>query len=271
MNDIAVIIVNYKMKDEIRGLLLSLKSDSIGSIVKVQAVIVDNTPEEGMRLMLTKNFPDVKYLPQDNNLGFGKAQNIGLKSVETKYYFILNPDVIFPNGERVLQRLYEFMEARPKIGLCAPKLLNIDSSLQFSCSRFPSFWMPFFRRSFLGKSPRNQAKIKKYLMKDFDHNSTRPVDWLMGSALFARGTALKQVGLFDERYFMYFEDCDLCRRFWNAHWPVYYVYDIKLMHRHIQGSAKVTGFFKSMIKNPLTRIHIISWLKYMWKWRGIST
>lgn len=269
MIDIVVTIVNYKMAEEIRRLLESLKKDMAGTNLKTQITVVDNTPGDGAWLMLKNNFPEVKYLAQDYNLGFGAGQNVALKHLEAKYYFILNPDTIFPAGEYVLQRLLEFMEAHPKIGLIAPKLLNKDGTLQYSCYRFPDFFIPLYRRSNLGLRPGNKKKVDHYLMKDFDHNSTRPVDWLMGSAMFVRGEALKRIGLFDERYFMYFEDCDLCRRFWETHWPVYYVHDIKIIHRHGKGSAQVPGFWRSIWQNRLTRVHIISWFKYMWKWRGL--
>ncbi|HBV57977.1 MAG TPA: hypothetical protein DEB73_01785 [Candidatus Magasanikbacteria bacterium] len=267
MFDIVVTIVNYKMAEDIRDLLHSMKSDLIGSDLKVQIVVVDNTPEEGAWLMFKNNFPEVKYLPQESNVGFGKAQNIGIKSTEAKYHFILNPDAVFPSGERVLQRLFEHMETHPKIGMVGPKLLNSDNSLQYSCYRFPDFWIPLYRRSSLGEFKKNHRKVARYLMHDFNHDRNQPVDWIMGSAMFARGIALEQTGLFDERYFMYFEDCDLCRRFWDANWPIYYIHDIKIKHRHGKGSAKVPGFLSSIMKNPLTRVHIISWLQYMWKWR----
>lgn len=268
MFDIAIILVNYRMMEDIRQLLSSIKDDLAGADLKVQTVVVDNTSEEGCWLMLKNNFPEVKYLTQENNLGFGKAQNIGLRAVEARYYFILNPDTFFLPGAKTLERLYQFMENNPKIGLAGPQLLNSDGSLQYSCYRFPGFWLPLFRRSTLGLKPFFRKKIERYLMKDFNHQKTQPIDWLMGSAMFARGRALKEVGLFDERFWMYFEDCDLCRRFWEAHWPVYYIHDIKIKHRHGRDSAKISGFFRSIIKNPLTRVHILSWLKYAWKWRG---
>ncbi|MBI5731745.1 MAG: glycosyltransferase family 2 protein [Candidatus Magasanikbacteria bacterium] len=271
MKDIAITIVNYKMVEDIRELLYSLEKDLTGSNLKIQVAVIDNTPADGAWLMLKNNFPEVRYLPQDENLGFGRAQNVGLKAVEAKYYFILNPDTIFPPSERVIPRLYDFLETHPAIGMIGPKLLNTDGGLQYSCYRFPSFFIPLYRRSALGQRPGNKKRIDEYLMKDFSHEEARPVDWLMGSAMFARGQALKEAGFFDERYFMYFEDCDLCRRFWEAHWPVYYVPQIKITHRHGKGSAIVPGFWKSMLKNSLTRAHIASWLKYVWKWRGLNT
>ncbi|MEK9158872.1 MAG: glycosyltransferase family 2 protein [Patescibacteria group bacterium] len=274
MVDIAIIIVNYKTEDDVRNLLLDLRKDLASSNLKTQVVVVDNTPGNGMWLDVKNGFPEVKYLPQDYNWGFGKSQNIGIQSVEAKYYFILNPDISFGESKNVLDELYEFMETHSKLGLIGPKLLNLDGSLQYSCFRFPSFWIPFYRRSKAGEWRRNKKKVDKYLMKDFEHNKTQPVDWLIGSALFIRAEALRQAGPayrqaggFDENFFMYFEDCDLCRRFWEHHWPVYYYHEVSLIHRHSKASAKVQGFWQSMIKNPLTRTHIISWIKYMWKWR----
>ena len=267
MFDIAVTIVNYKMTEDIRDLLNSMKADLVGSDLKVQIVVVDNTPEEGAWLMFKNNFPEVKYLPQESNIGFGKAQNISIKSADAKYYFILNPDAVFPSGEHVLQRLFDHMETHPKIGMVGPKLINSDNSLQYSCYRFPDFWIPLYRRSSLGEFKKNRRKVARYLMHDFTQDRSQPVDWSMGPAMFARASALEQTGLFDERYFMYFEDCDLCRRFWDANWPIYYIHDIKIKHRHGKGSAKVPGFISSIMKNSLTRVHIISWLQYMWKWR----
>jgi GT2 family glycosyltransferase len=107
-------------------------------------------------------------------------------------------------------------------------------------------------------------------MKDFHHASTKAVDWVMGSAMFVRGKALTEVGTFDEAYFMYFEDCDWCRRFWKKGWPVYYVHDVSLSHVHRRQSARVAGKpvgLRAIFSNKLTRIHIKSWLTYFWKWR----
>lgn len=267
MHDIAVIVVNYKMEEDVRQLLTSLQKEIKASGLSVAPVLVDNTPANGLWLDIKNNHPEVKYLPQNYNWGFGRSQNIGWQSVEAKYYFVLNPDVVFPDNGRALMALYRFMEDNLMMGMVGPKLLYPDNTLQYSCYRFPNFWIPFYRRSSFGEWGKNKKKVAKYLMKDFDHEKTQPVDWVMGSAMFIRGEQLKKINGFDERFFMYFEDCDLCRRFWEEHLPVYYFHQAELLHRHTKASAKVQGFFRSMLHNPLTRIHIISWLKYMWKWR----
>ena len=90
----------------------------------------------------------------------------------------------------------------------------------------------------------------------------------MGSAMFVRGTSLKECGGFDDRYFMYAEDSDWCRTMWEKGWAVYYVPTVYLRHVHGQASKKVPGIIMAILKNRYARIHIYSWLKYFWKWRG---
>ena len=105
-------------------------------------------------------------------------------------------------------------------------------------------------------------------MKDFNHEYSRPVDWVLGAAMVVRKEVTDVIGWFDPRYFMYLEDCDWCRTMWKYGWHVYYVHDIAIRHRHARQSADVPGFFAALRKNKLARIHITSWVKYLWKWKG---
>ncbi|MBI5729334.1 MAG: glycosyltransferase family 2 protein [Candidatus Magasanikbacteria bacterium] len=268
MYDVAVVIVNYKMKADIERCLASLFADLVSDPLSVKVVVVDNASGDDIKEFLQEKFPSVACLRQETNSGFGAAQNVGLRSVEAKYYFALNPDTYFFPGRRLVRRLFDYMEAHPKIGVLGPKIVYPDGTLQYSCYRFPTFWQPIFSRTHFGQEGRGKKVNDVALMKDFDHKKTRPVDWVMGSAMFVRGAAVRQVGWFDERFWMYYEDSDWCRRMWEAGWPVYYAHDMLLEHVHGRGSAKVPGIFKALIKNKLARVHLVSWLKYMWKWRG---
>jgi len=271
MLDLAIIIVNYKSQSDTLACLASLKQDLAETAAfKYQLMVVDNTPTEGLGQELTRRWPDVVYLPQKRNRGFGAGENAGIMSQPARYYFVLNPDTLFPANEAVVSRLFNFMEKHPRVGLAAPKLLNYDGTLQFSCRRFHDLLTPLYRRTFFGNWLRNQKKLERFLMKNFDHNQTLPVDWVIGSAMFIRGLALEEAGLFDERFFMYFEDTDLCRRLWEARWPVYYVGEIKIKHHHGQASAAVPGVIASLYKNKLARTHLLSGLKYFWKWRFLK-
>ncbi|MDD4476906.1 MAG: glycosyltransferase family 2 protein [Patescibacteria group bacterium] len=268
MFDVSIIMVSYKMKDDIDKCFNTLFKDFENSGLSVNVVVVDNDSRDGVKDFLKAKYPSVVCEALNNNGGFGRGQNIGIKSVDAKYYFILNPDVIFLQDKNIIKRMYDFMESHPKVGLLGPKILNTDGTLQYSCFRFPIFWQPLFSRTRFGKKGIGKKVCDKFLMKDFDHNGTAPVDWVMGSAMFARKAALDKVGLFDERFWMYAEDSDLCRRMWEAGWPIYYAHDIVIQHGHRRDSAKVPGIFNALIKNKLARVHLISWLKYMWKWRG---
>ena len=268
VSDVAIIIVNYKMKADIVKCLASLFPDFSGDSLNVRVTVVDNASGDGIDDFLKQNYPGVQCIVLPDNKGFGHANNAGIKATGAEYYFILNPDTRFLPGARTIRRLYNWMETHPKVGLIGPKLVYPDGSLQNSCFRFPAFWQPLYSRTSFGTRSKGQGKRDKFLMRDFDHHRTQPVDWIMGSAMFARGSAIKEVGFFDDRFFMYYEDSDWCRRFWDFGWPVYYVHDIVIEHAHRRGSAKVPGVLSALIKNKLARVHLASWLKYMWKWRG---
>lgn len=267
MFDVCVTIVNTNEREEIEKSLDSLYADSIESMLDFCVVIVDNASKDNIQELI-KKYKNLSVIKQDKNNGFGYSHNRAFQSVEARYYFLLNPDTEFPAGRNFLRRFVDFMDNNPKIGLAGPKIYYPDGSLQYSCYRFPTFFQPIFSRTSLGRTLMGQKATENYLMKDFDHNSTIPVDWVMGSAMFFRRDAYKEIGGFDERFFMYAEDSDLCRRLWEAGWAVYYVHDGWLRHVHGRASAKTQGVLKSIFRNRYTRIHIYSWLKYFIKWRN---
>ncbi len=268
MKDISIVIVNYKMKDLIDKCLQTLFADIAGDTLDISIVVVDNNSGDTVEALLKEIYPSVHFIPQQTNPGLGTSANVGMKAVEAKYYFALNPDTEFFAGLHTIRRMYDYMEQHPNIGMIGPKIMYPDGSLQYSCWRFPSFLQPFYNRTKLGKSTHGKRKHDYHMMRDFDHESTIPVDAIMGSAMFVRGTAISDVGMFDERFWMYFEDIDWSLRMWETGWSVYYVHDIVLMHLHGRGSAAVPGVFNAFFRNKLFRAHVKSWLKYMWKWRG---
>lgn len=268
MFDVCVSLVNTNEREDIERCLHSLYEDTKDVSFSVQIVIVDNASTDNIADLLKEKFPKVQLLRQERNMGFGASHNRVLKEVDAKYYFILNPDTIFLPGGRIIEKMYTWMESHPEVGMMGPKVVYPDGSLQLSCYRFPTFLQPIYSRTKLGKSGRGKQIADHFVMKDFDHESTRPVDWVMGSAMFARAASLKKSGVFDERYWMYAEDSDLCRRLWEANWPIYYVHDIVIQHFHRRSSAKVPGIVNALLKNKFARVHLTSWFKYFLKWRG---
>jgi GT2 family glycosyltransferase len=272
MKDINIVLLNYLCKDDILLALDSLVADIACSKYDVALTVADNSEnKDGIKEAVESKFPQVNFVDSKGNVGFGAGNTNGFKSVLARYYFALNRDTIIPENSRTIDRIVRFMDENPKIGCIGPKLVNMDGSLQFSCYRFDlsSIIIKPLKQMNLDKK---YSFVKKYtdrlLMKDFDHEQTQPVDWVLGAALVVRKEVVDKIGWFDTRYFMYMEDCDWCRTMWENNWPVYYVHDIIIRHRHERESAKVPGIIRALIKNKLARIHLASWLKYLWKWRN---
>jgi GT2 family glycosyltransferase len=268
MTHLIISLVATNERDLLEKCLLTLIPDIKSSGLNTKIIIVDNASSDDID-SIGSLFPDVEILKQRGNEGFGKSHNRAMKTVpETQYFLILNPDTVFPPQQQILRRMYDFMESNPKVGICGPKLLYPDGSLQYSCCRFPNFFQPLYSRTNLGKSPKGARENTHFLMKDFDHNATVPVDWVIGSAMLVRKQAIDEVGMFDERFWMYAEDSDWCRSMWEKNWRVYYLHDVMLTHVHGRFSAKVPGVIMALLTNRYARVHLASWLKYFWKWRG---
>ncbi len=267
MKNICVTLVNTNEKEEILKALSTLFENSKNSGLDIGVVVVDNNSSDNVEELI-EMFPRVVVVKQEKNQGFGASHNRAFEAMEAEYYFVLNPDTEFFGEISVLKKMYDYMQAHSKIGILGPKIVYPDGSLQYSCFRFPLFVQPFFRRTLFGQIGRGKELNDKFLMKDFDHLTERPVDWLMGSALFVRAAALKDVGGFDKRFWMYAEDSDLCRRFWEKNWGVYYYPKAALQHTLGRASSRVPGIIYPLIKNKYARAHLLSWFKYFWKWRG---
>ncbi|MBI4433518.1 glycosyltransferase family 2 protein [Candidatus Uhrbacteria bacterium] len=271
--DVVAVTVNYQTREEVLTMLQSLYRDIAGSGLRVQPVVVDNASGDAVARAVAAQFrgmtPEPVVLHAPENLGFGRGNNLALRQFAARYYFLVNPDLRFlPESTGTIARLHAFMEERSEIGVVAPRLQRPDGSLQPSCMRFPSFFdQPLHRLNLHQRYPWARRRVERLHMVDVDHTQTRPVDWATGAALFVRADALRDAGHFDERYFMYFEDCDLCRTCWVRGWPVYYKGDVVVAHGHARASAAVSGL-RSLLVNPLTRAHLRSLLQYTWKWRG---
>ncbi len=271
MFDLNIVIVNWKAKEEIDICLESLFKDIKDTGLRVVVYVVDNSQNvDSIKGLLLEKYPNVRYVDPGGNIGFGKAQNLGFSKEQAHFYLSLNPDIEFLLGQNTIRKLIDFLNNNKKVGMAAPKLLNPDKSIQYSCCRFPNFLDQLARKLALDKKIKYfKKRVDYYLMQEFDHEQTIPVDWIIGSFILVKKEVIGSIGFFDENYFMYFEDCDWCRRAWEAGWRVYYVNDIKVKHAHHRDSANFSLFtylFASLFRNSIVRIHLISWLKYLRKW-----
>ncbi|MFH1430593.1 MAG: glycosyltransferase [Candidatus Uhrbacteria bacterium] len=271
--DVAVVTVNYKMREQVLTMLRSLYRDTVGGSLRVQPVVVDNASDDGIVDAIAREFhgydPEPIVIASPENIGFGCGSNIAFRAVAARYYLTANPDLVFLDEQRgTIAQLHTFLEAHLEIGILAPKLRLTNGQIQRSCMRFPAFLdHPAYRLDWHRRYRWAQKRVDRLHMENVDHAETRPIDWAVGAALFVRGSYLHEAGGFDERYFMYFEDCDFCRTFWSRGWPVYYKGDVVVDHGHERSSARIPGV-RSLFVNPLTRTHLKSLVQYSWKWRG---
>ncbi len=270
MNDLTIVCVNYHMREALLQALASVFLDLKDCPYRVGVVVVDNSSNaDGVKELLARDYPAVKYL-SPGNVGFGAGNTLGFTEAPARYYFALNCDTTIPTDTQTIARLIRFMDREPRVGAVGPKLLYPDGTIQPSCYRFdlPSMLIKPLRHLGWG---RNLKRVKQattqLLMEDFDHAHTRPVDWVLGAALLVRHEAIEQAGWFDDQYFLYLEDADWCRTLWAHGWPVYYLHDVEIVHRHARESAKIPGLFQALLKNPLARFHAKSWVYFLWKWR----
>ena len=255
MTSLSVIIVSYRTPDLLRGCLEKLSAD-VGRHPR-EILVVDNASGDASA-QLAASFPGVRVLALDRNLGFAGGVNRGILAAEGTYLFIMNPDV--ETGPGALDLLADFMDTHPETGIAAPKLLNTDGTLQYSCRRHYTLETILLRRTILGRMFPQAASLRRHLMMDYDHARPRSVDWVAGAAMLVRREAVDDVGPMEERYFLYFEDVDWCTRMQARGWQVNYVPDAVMVH-HWQRASLGFGL--------AARRHLRSGLRFYDRWGAL--
>jgi GT2 family glycosyltransferase len=236
---LSVCIVTYRARDYLRDCLASLYANPPAGPFEV--IVVDNHSEDGTVEMLKADFPQVSIIETGGNEGFTVPMNRALRRASGRYLLQLNPDTLI--HPQALDQLIGFMEAHPGVGICGPKVLNVDGSLQAPCRRGES--RPWAVISyFLGLSrlfPHSRL-FGEYLMNYMDEDETHAVAGVSGSCMLVRREVLDQVGYLDERFFAYQEDADYCFQARKAGWKIYYVPAARVTHYGGQGGSRVQPY-----------------------------
>ena len=252
-NDLYISIVIYNnTEDELTSLIDSL------SISKCKVFVIDNSP--GFELeRVTKTYSFVEYIHAKSNLGYGTAHNIAIrKSIEQniKYHVVINPDILV--GKTVLDVLYNYMEMNANVGLCMPNITYPDLTRQHLCKLLPTPMDLMFRR-FIPTPRLKKQHAKKFELRNANYATDFYAPSLSGCFMFMRTDVLQKTGGFDERFFMYCEDLDLCRRI-NQYSDLRYVPTEPVIHHYNKGSYKIS---------KLLFYHIHSAIQYFNKWGWI--
>ena len=248
-------IVNYNTKDDLEFCLQSIYRNP--TRVKYSVIVVDNGSEDSSKEFLKSlNNKNVKKVYNTENRGFSSACNQIAKLADTTYILFLNPDVVITRGS--IDRLISFMKKNKEIAIVTGKLLNPDGTLQLSCRRFPTIlYVLFGRESIFRKVFPNNPISKKYMLYDLDYNKVQYPDWVRGAVMLVRFNLFKEIGGFDERFFLYLEDTDICLRFRKKGYAI--AYNPEAIFYHKLGSSTNKREFQSKL------IHNISMYYYIKK------
>lgn len=235
-----IILVNYNSTDHLLACVKSIYHSLTGVSSKI--IVIDNDSKDNVE-QVTASFPNIQLIKNTTNMGFAKAVNQGIGKGSLPYIMLLNPDTSI--SEDFFSKALEFMEQHPDVGIVGPKILDPDGSVQGSARSFPTPLTAIFGRTSLLTRlfPNNPISRQNILTTGFDGQSTVPVDWISGAGMLVRRKAIDKVGLMDERFFMYWEDADWCKRMWEAGWKVIYYPVISLTH-HV-GTSSRKKFFRS--------------------------
>ncbi len=260
--ELSIVITVYGKTD-----LLELCVESIHANLKTEIdyeiIVAVSAVEESARDLMREKYPEITFIPNKENKGFGVVANQGINKAVGKYIFVINHDIIIKDD--AIQKLLQYIKTHKDVGLVGPKLVNFDGSIQNSAFRFYKWKTIVYRRTFLGKLKFGKKHIDKFLLKEgLAKNKIADVDWIMGSAMMTSAEAIARVGKFDERFFMYFEDVDWCWRFWQAGYKVIYNSTVQVAHYHGKASLN-KNVVQAVFMNKYTRIHIGSALGFFKK------
>jgi N-acetylglucosaminyl-diphospho-decaprenol L-rhamnosyltransferase len=231
---------------------------------RIEVILVDNgAPEDAvhsLRSLLGRGHA-ISIVRAQGNIGYGKGNNLGAERARGEYILIINPDNRLETD--ALEKMVHFLQKNPHVGIVGPQLVFPDGSIRDSYRTFPTITDVLIKRTPLRFFFRE--RMKQYLQWDADPHETRAVDWMCGACLLMKRYIFEGLGGFDRRYFLFFEDIDLCRSTWERGLRVIYLPSAKAFDQEMRLSSG--GIFSFFYKKTV-RIHVVSAIKYFWKWRG---
>ncbi len=250
MLDLAIVVVSYNVRDLMRKCLASVFASQ--GYFRFQVCVVDNASVDGSVAMVRTEFPQVELVAGQENIGYPAANNVGLRALgdwqpadggalpPARYALLLNPDTELP--PTALADMLAFMDAHPEAGAAGPKLVLPNGELDLACRRsFPTPEVIFYRVSQLGRLFPRSRRFGRYNLTYLDPDELCEVDSVVGAFMLVRAQAITQVGLLDERYFMYAEDLDWAKRIKEAGWKIYYNPAVVVLHVKRASSDQVKG------------------------------
>lgn len=238
--NLSIIIVNWNTKELLKNCINSILEHTNG--IQYEIIIVDNDSDDGSIEMINtfERFKDVILISNDSNAGFAKANNQGIKVANGKYILLLNSDTLLLNN--VLKESVERLEEEKEVGILGCKLLNADSTLQFSTFNFVTIKRIFVKKllNYIGKAEW-VGDSNMLALVTFDHESERLVDYVKGAYMMIRKKVIEDIGVLDEQFFMYSEEADFSYRARKHNWVTKYYPIGPIIHYGGQSASRKKG------------------------------
>lgn len=259
---VSVLILNYRNANATVRCVKALQEQTF--FEQMEILVIDNHSDDDSIGILRNqlcDMPRVRFIETPSNDGFGFGYNTGVSYAIGEYILCNNPDKIIERDG--IEQMVNRMKGDSDVGIIAPRLIHTDGTQRLSIRRYPRIHDIVSRRSiFGGLFPRF---LDGYLMKDADLESEQDVDWVIGGCFMIRKDLFDQLGGFDERFFLFFEDTDLCRRCHKLGKKVIYLPSVRASDKKNRLSGE--SFWDLLFKKT-GRIHVMSAFKYFWKWKG---
>jgi GT2 family glycosyltransferase len=263
--DVSIVIVSLNTRDLLRECLQSVIRT--GSSLRIQVIVIDNNSTDGSAAMVEHDFPYAVLIRSKVNLGFGRANNLGFQSARGRYVVLLNSDAFLTAGS--LERSVAHMDANLQAGIGGGRLIGPDGSMQPSARMFPTVLNDLIVLSGLAARFPQSKFFGRFDRTWANELECAEVDWVPGAFSIIRADALAQVGNFDPRFFLYYEEVDLCRRLKRKGYSVWYWPDITVVHIGGQSSRQVPSLEVSRAGAQITLWRMRSMLLYYRKHHGL--
>ena len=260
--DLSIIVVNYNTAHLLGEMFAAIEASSGG--LSVQTIVVDNASRDGSAALLSERYPDVELIANSENVGFGRANNQALALARGRYLLLLNTDA-FVVGAGGIERTIRYLEAHPDVAVLGVRLVGRDGVLQPSCRYFPTPWNEFLVRTGLDRIFRGTRLVDDMR---WDHASVRECDWVPGCYLLLRKDVVDRIGLFDPRFFLYYEEVDHCRAEKAIGGKVVYYPDTTVVH--IGGESAKSDSELTAGGRQISALQIESALLYYRKHHGLT-
>ena len=259
MTTVGAVVVNHDAGPALVTCVASLLGDGVGDVV-----VVDNASTDGSTELLEQRHPEVRVVRTGRNLGYGAGANRGLALLDEELVLVCNPDVVVHAG--AVPVLAQAVSAQPDAAVAGPCILESDGTRYPSARRFPS-WADAAGHALLSPARPDNRFTRRYKMTDLDATVTTSVDWVSGACFVARRAALSALGGFDERYFMYLEDTDLCWRARRAGYSVLYV--PQAVVAHAQGLSTAQRPYRMLVAHHRSALRFAGRTTTGWRRVGL--